>query len=756
MPEEIKTDDAPQTAVLEQEANKEFTPPADEFDEFLTSMRSQIAKEVVQRNVNFQRVRANYQMYKGMIGRPFPDIPYEGSADIRYRNGMRAIRQTRPDFTSVILEAPRTTRITPFKAKYNAFATDLEGFYETMYRGTMEDCYPDAVDVGYSKAGIDGRTVAKIVWRTEVRLMSEDRPRAVFVDAMTQAQKMKYAKVLGPILLAQQQAQGSQQPPQQGQQPQQQPAQPAKLTPAQIESAELDDDDMKQVIRDVMGWEEGKEGIAERVDEILDQLDDVDNQTNEVNVEKVIYNQPWIAIKNYEDIVVPTDTGRIRNARWICDKMRLSDDELRAKSVENGGNYQNVEKILETYDSAPLDTEQRQIDSSHRSAEGLGEVKERKDMLNVWELYCWVKRSWIKKYNKKTGKKHDYMVKAVITFCPQMGDERKESEPLTVFRAMELPYNHGMWPYEDYFYNYTEDRFYEPEGIIGLGWPLEMEFNTAASMALNRSTMAINPPGFYMEDCGFEPSTMRQFGQMHPIDNADYIAAQGKVAMFMDYPNLATIPDYDSQKANAQLNNLIGISDPSGLTGQGTAPTAEQVQMHSAPAQKVQRYEIDNWLRFWGRIFKHVHLLCKQYLFLDNPEGSIEYRSAEKGEAKHLTPAHFEPEYIIAAGGDPQSVGGAVLQDQKLVWAVQFVTQNPAIAPFVDFYDAVNMVMSKLLPYNVSQALVPPREKAEQMNKMFLQMAAEAKAKLDSGKRPPRQQKNVALQNAGANLKPAV
>jgi hypothetical protein len=48
---------------------------------------------------------------------------------------------------------------------------------------------------------------------------------------------------------------------------------------------------------------------------------------------------------------------------------------------------------------------------------------------------------------------------------------------------------------------------------------------------------------------------------MHPVDNADYVATQGKVATFMDYPNLAQIPEYDAEAATAQFNNLIGIVD---------------------------------------------------------------------------------------------------------------------------------------------------------------------------------------------------
>jgi hypothetical protein len=741
------TDDPKQLAVEEQESGKEFTPPPDEFDEFLTKMRGEISSETTQRNTNFQRARASYQMYRGMIGRPFPDIPYEGSADIRYRHGMQAIRQTRPDFVAVILEAPRITRITPYQAKFNDSADRLEGYYETLYRGTMEDCFADAVCVGYGKAGIEGRTIAKIVWRTETRLTTEDRPRETFVQATVQAQKAKYAKVLGPIML-----QNQQEAAQSGKQPE-------PPTKQQISSAELTKDDMRQVVADVMGWSDpDKEGIPERITHILEQVEDSDNETIEVVVDKIIYNQPWVVICNYEDVVVPSDTGRIRNARWICHKLRMTDRELESKKRSNGGNYRDsaVDAVIEEYNSAPQDIEQRQMETTRRRSEGLQEVKDNKGQVNVWEFYCWVKRSWIKKFNGKTDKSPDLMVKAVLTFCPQLGEkpnDEKMASPICL-RAMELPYNHGMWPFEDYYYNYTEDRFYEGEGIIGLGWPLEMEYNTARNAAINRSTLAMNPPGFYMEDCGFEPSSVRQYGQMHPVDNADYVATQGKVATFMDYPNLAQIPEYDAEAATAQFNNLIGIVDQTGLKGYATAPTAEQVQANATPAQKVQKYEMANWLRFWGRIFLHVHLLCKQYLFLDNDEGRIEYRNQQTEQAAVLTQADFEPKYIIAAGGDPQTIGGAVLLDQKLVWSVQFITQNPAIAPFVEFYDAIHAVFHRLLPYNIANSIIPPREKAKQMQQLFMQMQAQAMAKLAQGKRPPRQQKNTALQSAASNLKP--
>lgn len=755
MPEDTKTDiDQPITESVEQDAQKEFTPPADEFDEFLTKMKGEIASEVVQRNANFQWARAYYQMYRGMIGRPNPDLPYEGSSDIRYRKGCEALRQTRPDFVNVILKAPRITRITPYKSQFNDSADRLEGYYETLYRGEMHDCFPDSVKLSYSKAGIEGRVVVKIVWRAETRLMTEDRSREVFESAITQAQKAKYARVLGPILLAQQQQtqQGQQpgQPPQQPQQPQQ-----PQLTPEQIKSAEIDRDDMKEIVMGVMGWDDDDiEDSEDRVNSIIDQLEDTDNDTIEVVVEKVIHNGPWTAVCNYEDIVVPSDSGRIRTAEWICHKQRFTDRQLEAKSISNGGNYRNVEEILELYSSAPLDTEQRQMDSTRRKSEGLGEVKERKDSINVWELYCWVKRSWIKKFNGKTQRGPDLRVKAVITFCPQMGEKANDDKldkPICL-RVMELPYNHGMWPFEDYFYNYTEDRFYEGEGIIGLGWPLEMAFNMGANAATNRNSLAMSPPGFYDEDSGFDPSTVRQFGQMHPIDSTSYVATQGAPAKFMDYPNLAGIPDFDAQKADARFNKMIGIYDPSTLGTMQGPPTAEHVISSMSPSQKVQGYELDNFLDFWGRIFTHVHELCKQYLFIDNPDKKMEYMNRDTGQPAMLTQADFEPKYTIASGGDATAIGGQMQADQKRVFVMQTAFQNPVVAAFTNIYDAWQAFVHKMLSYNEAAAFIPPREKAQQMQQMFMQMQAQAMAKLASGKRPQRQQKTRQLQNAASGL----
>lgn len=714
----------PESAVIESDNLKSLNAPKDDLAEFITDVRGKISTQTNTRQFAFERAKNNYQMYRGMIGRPNADLPYEGSSDIRYRLGCMYLRQTRAGFTNAILTAPKITRYTAVHAQDNDAADRVEGYNEDLYRRGIED-FHNIVDFCFSHLGIYGRAILKVTWCHEFELSTEERPRQPFVDTIIQAQVQKYRQATT-----------------QWQQTKTQP------TPKQLKEADLTDDEIEQVVAAQLGWnEDNTDRYDERITSVLDQLKG-DEDTIEVIVDKVVKNSPALSVVNYEDIIVPDDTKRIAKAEWIAHKLRFSKRSFEARSEKNGGPYKDVPEVLEDYKGAPMDVEQRQMESAKRKSEGIQQTRDNKDMVNVIELYCWVKRSWIKRFNKKTDTSPDLMVKAVISFVPEL----QPGEPPTVLRAIELPYNHKQWPFVDFYYNQTEERFYENEGIIGLLWPLELEHNMSRNAAINRSTWAMSPPVLGMEDCGFQAGTHRQLGQFHPIDNAAYIASNGQPVRALELPNLASMPAYDAENAKAWASEFIGVPNMAALGNYANAPTAEQVNQVVTPAQMIQQHEIFNWLERWGRVFWMVNELCKQYLFLDGRK-SIDYVNRDSKEGSRITQADFDKEYIIMAGGDPQ-MGPAVLRDQKRALVMQMFTQNPALAPFGDLYEAWRTFVYSQLAFNEASSFIPPREKAEQVNQAFLKMAAENLAKLQAGKRPQRQQKKVQIQNSGANLQP--
>jgi hypothetical protein len=714
----------PKSVIIESDQSKAFTPPADDFLDFLTEMKGKVSQETNTRQIAFERARRNYDMYRGMIGRPNADLPYEGSADIRYRLACMYLRQTRSGFTNAVLIAPKITRYTAVNSADNDAADRVEGYNEDLYRRGIKD-FHNIVDYCFSHLGIYGRTVVKVTWCHEFELSTESRPRQPFVDKILGAQALKYQKM----------AAGWRQ---------------QKIVPGEKEfkQADLSDEEIEQVVAGYLGWNpDNTDRYDERISSVMKQLNGSDDEI-EVVVDKVVRNDPHLSVINYEDLICPDDTKRLDTAEWIVHKLRFSKRALESKSNKNGGPYKNVEKVLEDYKGAPEDVEQRRMESAKRKSEGLAVQRDKKNLFNVCELYCWVKRSWIKRFNNLTDTTPDFMVRAVITYCPEV----QPGQPPEVLRAIELPYNHKQWPFVDFYYNQTEERFYENEGIVGLLWPLELEHNMSRNAAINRTTWAMSPPGVCMEECGFQSNTHRQLGQIHPVDDQAFIASGGQPVSFLKLPDLTGLPNYDAQQAKAWASEFIGVPNVAALGNYATAPTAEQVNQVVTPAQMIQQHEIFNWLERWGRVFWMVHELCKQYLFLDGRK-EIGYTNRDTKEGARVSQADFDKEYIIMSGGDPQ-MGPQVLLDQKRVFTLQAYIQNPALAPFGDLYEAWRSTVSHLLPFNEAQAFIPDRSKANQVNQAFMQMQAQAAAKLAAGKRPPRQQKKTALQNAASGLQP--
>jgi len=221
---------------------------------------------------------------------------------------------------------------------------------------------------------------------------------------------------------------------------------------------------------------------------------------------------------------------------------------------------------------------------------------------------------------------------------------------------------------------------------------------------------------------------------MQGIDDQAWITSQGNIAGFLKYPDMSTLPNYDAQHAKQWAAELIGVPNLQQLAQYSEAPTAEQVSQVVNPAHMIQTYDLENWKRFWDRVFTQVHLLCKQYLFRDEGTDKVQFVNQQSKQAVTVTKQDFEYDYIIASGGDIAGTN-PVLQDQKRFGFYQLIMTNKAAAPFVSLYDMIYTLAHRMLPYNEAQSWIPTREAAEKMQQAFLQMQAQAMAKEAQGKR---------------------
>jgi len=718
----------PEQTIIEAEEQLAFTPPQDELSEFITEIRGRIERETDARQLVFNRWRGDYNMYRGLIGRPYPDIPFEGSSDLRYRIGAMAIRKTRPMFVNTICKAPKVVRLTPIAEGPEAMAANtsadrLEAFYELEYRGRMKE-FRKLVASLYTQEGIYGRCIAKPTWclRTELRTILE--PRSKFVDAINKGQALKYKAIIAQANKAQR-----------------------AITDADADKAKLTDEEIKKGIAAILGWE--FEGIyLKRIDSIFKQLNDDGSDEIEVVKDVVVENQPKISMVGLEDLILPGDSANVETAEWIVHKLRMSRRQLISKSDRNGGPYRNVDEILDLVKWAPLGLEQRQMDRDKRKAEGLTDVPTGKEKLNVWELYCWVDRNWIKRFNGLTEDETDVKVRAVITFCPEIGTDL----PFLPLRVIEYPYQHNAWPFLQCDYNYSEDRFYSGEGIIDILWPIEMEYNMSRNAAINKTTITMQPPIFYDEDSGFEPNTHRQFPQYHAITSRAFQADQGQPARAMQFPDLASAANFDATNAKEWADDWAGIQSVQSLQGYNSAPTAEHVQQTVAGPQLIQDYELENFKDFWSRIFTQVHSLEKQYRFMDADTKEITFVNKENKQPVKLTRQDFEFDYLITSGGDASSQQ-SVLADQKRFAVMQMTLNTPFVAPFVDIYDAWTQFVNHMLNYSEANAFIPDKSKAQEMQQKFMEMQAQAAVMQAQGKRK-RNPKTMQLQTAKTGMVP--
>jgi len=275
-----------------------------------------------------------------------------------------------------------------------------------------------------------------------------------------------------------------------------------------------------------------------------------------------------------------------------------------------------------------------------------------------------------------------------------------------------------LWPFEEINRFHGENRYYSGESLVSEINPYEKEYIISRNAAIDRNTISLSPPTFIWKRAQFTPSTHRQVGQTHMV------SVPPQEAVFTPpTPDLASGFNFDAQTMESKADDIAGLPNLRSLGSYGQPPTAEQVQQIVAPPNAVLQFEISQWLDFFGRIFKHAQLLRKQFLF-DDDEGSVRFPTmGANAEFMELAAADFEGEFIILAGGDA-SRDNPTLEAQKQFAVVQMATQ-PQNAPFFNQYEALHQWATDYVGYQKAQAMMRPKQEAEELNAKFMDQVAQ-------------------------------
>ena len=700
----------------------------DDITGFLTDFEKEIQKAVNGRTSWSRQLRDNYSWRKGQVGRPFPNLPFKDSADIRYRRSEAIIKKLKPAGVSAVMDAPKITRYVAIDPGKHESADRCEVFNDFLYRsGVLVERFDQTVTCAYDQALECGKTVVKVTWEQR-RVPDTGRYLWKECDALHKQAQQKKVQSMEPLLKAA-------------------VATVQKLDPAEVE---LTDEEFKAFLTDWFKYDPENDTDRERVDSIVSQYHSKADVI--LVVRDRIINRPVIQeVQNLQDIVVPTNSGPISEAPWVDHEFLMSEDELRADAVENGGIYENVDELLDTVRSVfesdrdmTWNQEWKDMEIVRARAEGLTSYQEIKGFIRIRELYCWMKRKFIPRWKGEAGG-GNVSVRVVITYAADM-----PVGMIPPLRVIEFPYDHNEWPFADYTRNMSSRRYYSGEGVPEEVNSFEREENITRNASLNRVYIGMSPPVLHYSRAKIDPSKFRQVGQAIetaiPPSESMYVPA---------YPDIWSHFDLKSQHFKVEAEEIAGVGSGTSLQNYATAPTAAQVEAAQQPSNAISAFELKQWLGMWGVVFRQVHSLCRQYLFDTIDGNEVKFpRNVQGGPTEYgsIKREDFDGQYIIVSGGDVTR-NNPVLEAQKMFTHMQFATNNPMVTPFFKMYDEIQLWSTKLVGAQDTSIVMQPREAAEKLQAQVMQMAAGMAAQKMMGKQP-RQPKIKQLPQAMGGMMP--
>lgn len=711
---------ATQEEIQEQEQRKEIEVPEATLADFVGDMRSEITTCISNRATWSTEQAKWYQWRKGITGaKTDATKPWKGSSNIHYRLEEKAIREFKATGVDSVMQAQRLTRfIHPSES-----ADKLENYFETELR-TKRD-WAAVCTAELDTLGERGQLFTKQVWRCESDPRTETCEREKFINPLLQAAMVKATDPLTG-------------------RPDFTKFGDGKHPMAGIRKV-LPIEEIRGVVARVVGYPYGLDAESDkdsvylrRINSILVQLDG-DDDVIEYIEDIETFNGFDVSVIRDPNMLLwgPRKSVDIQQAEWICHRMRYSERDLLRKSKKNGGPYKNVEEILKALSgaddgskktTAPEYSEETYAKTSKNLYEGVQDNNSESGFVNVWEIYCYVPRKWIRRMKGMTLEDGDTMVKAILTICPDADAD------IGVMRLIEFPYkfktSKARWNFCSHTMNKGAGDLYSGEGIPKLINPFSAAYNIAQNALSDRNTVAINPWVLVNANSGITENQLRQFPQIIKVDSPSG-TVDGAVSV-VPFPNLGFFATEVQQYAVA-ANELAGRANLAPLQAYPEAPTAEQVQQTVAPANAVSRFELTGYHEFKANQYRQLYDLLWQFKGEDlQPEGETVAVPDQKGKTITLLPEDFKSDFAILSGADLLR-DNPVLAAQKRVAGAQMLLSDPRMAPFFSMYELANVLINDNFGFIYGSRIGVSVDKAKQneIDMANLKQAAEQQLQLE-------------------------
>ena len=389
----------------------------------IAALAQSVHQEINKADTSRQTQKQNWERwYKKRFGmRPPKSFPWPGCANVHLPLVDKTIKKLTPLYGSLIdlpgkvaifRPAPNNPKLIQVKGKAEVFFTHLVS--DVMNSHPEAIGFSESMSLGIDKHIEKGYVIIKVVWDVTTRRRSK------FVN-MTRRFKDLDRNALTDD----------------------------EITQALLKEVPLDPDDeadQKAITKFLTEFRSNKEII-------------------EVRFHETIYDAPRIVVRDPLDITTPSDTTNLASARLIDDKFRMSTNDLKIASKQKRFRKDHVNEYLAHKAAKRTKKEESSKittipggDSQSQSNENLDDLKHKREGINLTQS----EYSHDSHLIHETGVWYDIDSDGIQERCIlTYPDDR----PDLWFRLMELPYDHGQWPWIDIPFELIDERYTSSRGV---------------------------------------------------------------------------------------------------------------------------------------------------------------------------------------------------------------------------------------------------------------------------------------------------
>lgn len=304
-------------------------------------------------------------------------------------------------------------------------------------------------------------------------------------------------------------------------------------------------------------------------------------------------NQPeLIPCDPVEDLVVPQDTTNINDARWIDYRFFKTVNDI--MGAMNSGKYikHPEEDIVAWAGKGP---DERNMDRHFREGISIDELSD--ELIYLHEVCLWYDIDG------------DGILERCIATYP-------DSAPDKVLRMIELPYDHGMWPYVQVRRELVDPGFYSSRGIPAL----DDDFQTGISASFNNdlaNQLIVNTPYVKYLKGTISNVRNRRFIPGEPIELKGNIdgyrveqAVNASQGTFM--VTQQQLKNWAQERVGNQSRSLTNTTNTPGQGQQGkkTAREVEEISFITSQAQSLDIMVFQNQMKW---VYYQIDALYEQF-----------------------------------------------------------------------------------------------------------------------------------------------